>query len=67
MRQTFVLLGIFALAACNRSDSDPGPVTVSEAQALDQAAQVLDQRQPSAGTLPAPLSTAPAPVASAAP
>ena len=35
------------LAACGPSDSDPGPggVTVGEAKALDEAAEMLDQRR----------------------
>jgi len=41
-------LAIFgALAACGPSDSDPGPggVTVGEAKALDEAAEMLEQRR----------------------
>jgi len=47
MRQTFVLLAVAALAACGKSDNDPGPggVTVGEARALDEAAQMLEQRR----------------------
>ena len=35
------------LAACGPSDSDPGPggVTVGEAKALDEAAEMLEQRR----------------------
>ena len=35
------------LAACGPSDNDPGPggVTVSEARALDEAAQMIEERR----------------------
>ncbi len=38
----------FALAACGASDNDPGPggVTVGEARALDEAAQMIEERRP---------------------
>jgi hypothetical protein len=41
------LLPLALLAACGPSDSDPGPggVTVGEAKALDEAAELLDQRR----------------------
>ena len=41
------LLPLALLAACGPSDSDPGPggVTVGEAKALDEAAEMLDQRR----------------------
>ena len=47
------LLGLTALAACNSSPegADPGPVTQEEAQALEDAASMLDeQRMPAEGT-----------------
>ena len=36
-----------ALAACGPSDNDPGPggVTVGEARALDEAAEMIDERR----------------------
>lgn len=42
-----VPLALFALAACGPNDSDPGPggVTVGEARALDEAAEMLEQRR----------------------
>jgi hypothetical protein len=50
-----------ALAGCGASDNDPGPggVTVGEARALDEAAEMLDeQRLPSeAAASPAPTSS----------
>ena len=41
------LLTLALLAACSPSDSDPGPggVTVGEARALDEAAEMLEQRR----------------------
>jgi hypothetical protein len=47
MRLTFVLFAVAALAACGKSDNDNGPggVTVGEARALDQAAEMLEQRR----------------------
>lgn len=48
MKRACLLAAILALSACGKSDSDPGPggVTVGEARALDQAAEMLDQRRP---------------------
>jgi hypothetical protein len=39
--------GAAALAACGPGDNDPGPggVTVGEARALDEAAEMLDRQQ----------------------
>ncbi len=39
------ILGLFA-AGCSRTDNEPGPggVTVSEAKALDDAAEMLESR-----------------------
>lgn len=46
----------FGLASCGPADNDPGPggVTVGEARALDEAAEMLDERQanPDAATQP---------------
>jgi hypothetical protein len=71
MRQTFALLAVAALAACGKSDNDPGPggVTVGEARALDEAAQMLEQRRmPTEALYPAASpSPTPAPIASNAP
>lgn len=44
------LAGCILIAGCGESDTDPGPggVTVGEARALDEAAEMLDeQRLPS--------------------
>jgi hypothetical protein len=48
-RLFFGALACCALAACSQADNDPGPgaVTVGEAKALEQAAEMLeDQRMP---------------------
>ncbi len=45
----FALLAtsLLALSACGERDNDPGPggVTVAEARALDEAAEMIEQRQ----------------------
>lgn len=48
------LLALAPLASCGQSDGDPGPggVTVGEARALDEAAEMLDARYPPEGTPP---------------
>ena len=52
VRTTVCLAGLAALAACNTSeDSGPGGVTVSEARALDEAAEMIDQRRTPAEVL----------------
>ncbi|GAA3788057.1 hypothetical protein GCM10022600_05620 [Qipengyuania pelagi] len=51
MRSAHVLGPVLAitalLAACGPSDNDPGPggVTVGEARALDEAAQMIEERR----------------------
>jgi len=56
-------IGALALAGCDARDNDPGPggVTMGEARALDEAAQMIDARRPPPGLVPA----APSPVADA--
>ncbi len=53
MRMT-ALIPLALLAACGPSNSDPGPggVTVGEAKALDEAAEMLEQRRLPPGALP---------------
>jgi len=48
---------LLALAACQKADNEPGPggVTVGEARALDEAAEMLESDAP-----PAPEASAPA-------
>jgi hypothetical protein len=47
MRTTALLLAALLLAACGESDTDPGPggVTVGEARALDEAAEMIEARR----------------------
>ncbi|ANY18853.1 hypothetical protein A6F68_00318 [Tsuneonella dongtanensis] len=56
------LLPLVLLTACAPSDTDPGPggVTVGEAKALDEAAEMLEQRRlpPEALPQPSPSATA---------
>ncbi|MEO9601519.1 hypothetical protein [Parasphingorhabdus sp.] len=46
MRNIFLFMMLSGLAACGSAPNDPGPggVTVGEAQALDEAAKMLDER-----------------------
>ena len=61
------LLAVGALAltvaACGASDSDPGPggVTAGEAEMLDKAAEMLDERQPDFSQQPAEQTEQPTP------
>ncbi|MCZ8325464.1 MAG: hypothetical protein O9283_09405 [Sphingomonadaceae bacterium] len=51
-------LVVLALGACGKADNDPGPggVSVGEARALDEAAQMLDAQRlpPTATPVPPP-------------
>ena len=49
-----VLLGLL-VTGCSRTDNEPGPggVTVSEAKALDDAAEMLESRDSAADEAPA--------------
>jgi len=46
MKKIVLIVGLSALSACGPAPNDPGPggVTVGEAQALDEAAEMLDER-----------------------
>lgn len=59
MRSAAPLLALMVLAACGASDTDPGPggVTVGEAKALDEAAEMLDQRRLPPEALPDGIAT----------
>lgn len=49
MRRVISLAAILLLAACGKADNEPGPggVTVGEARALDEAAEMIEgQRLP---------------------
>lgn len=44
--RSIILAVLLALPSCGSNDNDPGPggVTVGEAEALNQAAEMLDER-----------------------
>lgn len=48
MRCAVLIAAVLALGACEKADHEPGPggVTIGEAKALDEAAQMIDARQP---------------------
>jgi hypothetical protein len=47
IRGAVLIAALALLAACGDADTDPGPggVSVGEARALDQAAEMLDQQR----------------------
>lgn len=53
-----------SLTGCGRSDEGPGGVTRSEQKALDDAAEMVEQKQLNPSTIPPAPAVAPAPVAS---
>ena len=57
-----ILIAVLALAACQKADNAPGPggVTVGEAKALDDAAQMIEDHKP-----PEPAAPTGAPVPAA--
>lgn len=59
VRAIAVVFATLALAACGSSDDAgaPGDVSVSEAKALDEAAEMIEARRP-----PAPVATVAAPL-----
>ena len=54
------LTAALLLAGCGPNDTDPGPggVTVGEARALDQAAEMLDEQRFPDEALPSPVEAA---------
>ncbi|MCL6250181.1 hypothetical protein M3P36_03845 [Altererythrobacter sp. KTW20L] len=54
-----LLAACVLLAGCGAADNDPGPggVTVGEARALDEAAEMLDQQRLPAEALDDPAAT----------
>ena len=54
MLRASCLLLMLALSACGPAPSDPGPggVTAADAEALDQAAKKLDERDAEEKTVP---------------
>ncbi len=69
MRRLATLAALALLTACGKADNDQGPggLTVGEAKALDEAAQMVDAKRlpPEAVPPQAPNSAAPNPAASA--
>jgi len=65
-RLPIALLAAALLAGCGEKDTDPGPggVTVGEAKALDEAAEMLDEQKLPEDALP---SSTPTPSASETP
>lgn len=66
MRTLPIALALLALTACGKADNDPGPggVTVGEAKALDEAAEMIESERPPAQVVPPveqPAPAAPAP------
>jgi hypothetical protein len=55
LRRLALVGAALALASCGGGDNDPGPggVTVGEARALDEAAEMLDERRLPDEALPA--------------
>ena len=56
MRPLVLGAATLLLAGCGPNDTDPGPggVTVGEARALDEAAEMLDEQRVPAEALPPP-------------
>jgi hypothetical protein len=56
-------LAALALASCGKADNEPGPggVSVGEARALEEAAEVLDAQRPPPAAAPAAPASVPAP------
>jgi hypothetical protein len=54
VRTASIGLAVVLLAGCGPNDTDPGPggVTVGEARALDEAAEMLDEQRLPAEALP---------------
>jgi len=53
MGQKLSMIALLALAGCGSGDNDPGPggVTVGEARALDEAAEMIEGRRIPDGAL----------------
>ena len=66
VRRLAVVAGAVLLTACGGGGtaSGPGGVTVDEAEALDQAAEMLDSQRLPEGALDEPGATGPSPAAS---
>jgi len=66
MRRIILAAALLA-AACGPAETDPGPggVTVGEAKALDEAAEMLEQRRLPPEALPSPAQPGASPSATA--
>ena len=62
-----ILAPLLALAACSSEDRRAGGTTASEARALEDAAEMLDDRRLPAGSVPSGAPASPAPKASTQP
>lgn len=65
----FAALALMLLAACSPADNDPGPggVSVGEARALDEAAEMIEQQSTPPADAVAPAKPAPAAAPAPAP
>lgn len=61
MRTILLLPLLVLLAACQKADNQPGPggVTVGEAKALDEAAEMIEDQRLTKDALPNPGARAP--------
>jgi len=66
VRSALLLGPVLLLAGCGSNDTDPGPggVTVAEARALDEAAEMIEARRPPPEALKEGAPASPAPEAS---
>ena len=69
MRQPILILAVLLLAACQKADNQPGPggVTVGEAKALEEAAEMIEDQRLTRDALPPAPAAAPSPGKPAAP
>ena len=67
MKSLSAIAALLALAACGKSDNDPGPggVSIGEARALDEAAEMIEQRRLPADAVAEPSGAASATTAPA--
>jgi hypothetical protein len=53
VKRLAIVASVLALGACEKADNEPGPggVTMGEARALDEAAEMIEARRPPADLL----------------
>lgn len=63
MRSPVLILAVLLLAACQKADNQPGPggVTVGEAKALEEAAEMIEDQRLTRDALPSAPAASPAP------